>query len=211
MKTLLDLVGIGPARERQMRDAGIKSIADLAMATVLEVTKIPGISAELAESLKSQALEIVNPPKAPEASAPIEKAVMALPEPVSDKKEKKKDRKKEKKDKKAKEKEEKSIRKAEKKKDKKSKKEADAPTSDSENKKATKEKKKKKKDEPEPLKKKDKKGDKKEKSEKKKAKKAAKSALKDPLTRPDAVLQSLPAIVLGEKPKKKDGKKKKKK
>ena len=83
--TLLNLTGIGPARERRLKEIGINTVQDLAKATVLEISGIPGVTTTVAESLKSQAVALTQsstPETPPEPASEPDLAESTQPEQV---------------------------------------------------------------------------------------------------------------------------------
>lgn len=100
---LTDVRGIGPSAARALEAQGIRSVADLAKASLEKVTAAPGFGEARGAEIIAAAAALLAAPSAPQsavqeaASLPVKKKLkVKKPKAKKDKKKKKKDKKKKK-------------------------------------------------------------------------------------------------------------------
>lgn len=70
---LTEIWGIGPAKARLLREAGLLSVADVAEATVEQISSLPGTGVDQALKIRASAVSLVQ-------DLPTEEAIEILPE-----------------------------------------------------------------------------------------------------------------------------------
>lgn len=93
-KSILDVNGIGPASAVLLKDAGITTADDLAVATVAQVVLVRGFSDIRAARVIEDAVKLLATAGAPDASGAKQTETPFLPKSSFDKKEKKDAKKK---------------------------------------------------------------------------------------------------------------------
>ena len=84
-RSLLDLKGVGAKRASDLYDEGFRSVEDIAVATVQDLTSVRGMGNERAENLIEDALEYISRKNADiETEESLEKGDKSLSEDVTD-------------------------------------------------------------------------------------------------------------------------------